>query len=83
MEHGGGKQIIHSPSYHVSNNEDTLNIVVLEYDGKPPSYPRSATMEELQDVAQRSNLSFIIKLLQIEDIVNLMCCSTFHIDCEP
>ena len=74
---------IHSPSYHISNFDESLNVVVLEYDGKPPSYPRRATFLELQEVARRSNLSFILMLLETEDITDIMCYSTFHIDCEP
>lgn len=74
---------IHSPMYHVSKNDTSLNVVVLEYNGKPPSHPRSASLEELRDVAQRSNLSFIINLIDSEEISDLMCYSTFHVDCDP
>ena len=74
---------IHSPAYHISNEDDSLNVVVLEYNGKPPSHPRRANIEELRDVAQRSNLSFIINIIDSEEIADLMCYSTFHVDCEP
>ena len=74
---------IHSPCYHISKESKALSIVVLEYDGKPPSQPRDATMSELEDVAKRSEMSFIIKVLESEKISDLMCYSTFHIDSEP
>ena len=74
---------IHSPCYHISRESNTLNIVVLEYDGKPPDVPRKASFTELADVVQRSKLNFIAKLLSTETISDLMCYSTFHINCEP
>ena len=74
---------IHSPSYHVSKEDDSLNIVVLEFDGKPPGPPRQATFSELEDVVRRSGLSFIDNILKTETISDLMCYSTFHVDCEP
>eukprot|EP00751_Fragilariopsis_kerguelensis_P000392 CAMPEP_0170825362 /NCGR_PEP_ID=MMETSP0733-20121128/45899_1 /TAXON_ID=186038 /ORGANISM="Fragilariopsis kerguelensis, Strain L26-C5" /LENGTH=855 /DNA_ID=CAMNT_0011188877 /DNA_START=177 /DNA_END=2741 /DNA_ORIENTATION=+ len=74
---------IHSPCYHVTNSGSALNVVVLEYDGKQPSNPRRPSFEELRDVAQRSKLSFVVNLIENEEISDLMCYSTFHIDCEP
>jgi 2-polyprenyl-6-methoxyphenol hydroxylase-like FAD-dependent oxidoreductase len=74
---------IHSPCYHVSREKETLSIVVLEYDGTPPSFPRHASREELMTVAKRSKLSFVQKILENEKISDLMCYSTFHIDCKP
>lgn len=74
---------IHSPCYHVSREKNTLSVVVLEYDGAPPSFPRQASCEELLKVAKRSKLSFVLKILENEKISNLMCYSTFHIDCKP
>jgi salicylate hydroxylase len=74
---------IHSPCYHVSNHDDALNVVVLEYDGKPPSRPRPAKLSEVRDVARRSNLGFVIQILDFERISDLMCYSTYHVDCEP
>lgn len=74
---------IHSPCYHISRERDTLSVVVLEYDGAPPSFPRQATLEELLMVAKRSQLSFVLKILENEKISDLMCYSTFHIDCKP
>lgn len=74
---------IHSPCYHISNHDDILNVVVLEYNGKPPSTPRPASLSELRDVARRSNMNFIINMLDKELIADLMCYSTFHVDSEP
>jgi len=74
---------IHSPCYHISRESNTLSIVVLEYDGKPPGTPRSASVTELVDVAQRSKLNFITNILSTEKISDLMVYSTFHINCEP
>ena len=53
---------IHSPCYHISRESNTLSIVVLEYDGKPPGTPRSASVTELVDVAQRCKLNFITNI---------------------
>jgi 2-polyprenyl-6-methoxyphenol hydroxylase-like FAD-dependent oxidoreductase len=74
---------IHSPCYHISRESNTLSIVVLEYDGKPPCNPRKASVAELEDVVQRSELNFIRSILSTEKISDLMCYSTFHINCEP
>lgn len=74
---------IHSPCYHISSEGTLLNVVVLEYDGKAPGPPRPAKLEEIQDVAIRSKLSFVIDMLDREEITNLMCYSTYHVDCEP
>lgn len=74
---------IHSPSYHVSKEDNCLNIVVLEFDGKPPGRPRQATLSELEDVVRRSEICFIANILKTERISDLMCYSTFHVDCEP
>ena len=74
---------IHSPCYHITNSGSALNVVVLEYDGKQPSSPRRPSFDELRDVAQRSKLSFVANLIETEEISDLMCYSTFHIDCEP
>jgi len=71
------------PCYHISRDSDALSIVVLEYDGKPPDIPRKASLTELVDVAQRSKLSFVINILSTEKVSDLMCYSTFHIDCKP
>ena len=57
---------IHSPCYHISNESNVLNVVVLEYNGKQPSQPRPASMTELEDVARRSNLSFVLNLLETD-----------------
>ena len=74
---------IHSPCYHVSRDNDALSVVVLEYDGKPPDIPRKVSFAELVDVAKRSKLNFLINALSTETISDLMCYSTFHIDCKP
>jgi len=74
---------IHSPAYHVSSENSGLNVVVLEYDGGAPSQPRSANIDELEDVAKRSKLDFIINMLKTEKIEDLMCYSTYHVDAEP
>ena len=74
---------IHSPCYHVSRDDSTLSIAVLEYDGKTPGVPRPASVDELASVAERSKLSFIQKIINDEEICDLMCYSTFHIDCKP
>eukprot|EP00581_Thalassiosira_minuscula_P018801 CAMPEP_0183717160 /NCGR_PEP_ID=MMETSP0737-20130205/10847_1 /TAXON_ID=385413 /ORGANISM="Thalassiosira miniscula, Strain CCMP1093" /LENGTH=918 /DNA_ID=CAMNT_0025946547 /DNA_START=104 /DNA_END=2857 /DNA_ORIENTATION=- len=74
---------IHSPCYHISNDNSALNIVVLEYDGKAPSQPRAASMAELRDVVKRSNMQFIMNILDTETIDDLMCYSTFHVDSKP
>ena len=74
---------IHSPCYHISRESNTLSIVVLEYDGKPPDNPRNASVAELVDVVHRSKLNFISSILSTEKISDLMCYSTFHINCEP
>lgn len=74
---------IHSPCYHISRDKDCLSVVVLEYDGAPPNFPRKVTFEELLTVAKRSGLSFVLDILENEKISDLMCYSTFHIDCKP
>jgi salicylate hydroxylase len=74
---------IHSPCYRISSEGEGLNVVVLEYDGKPPGGPRTPSHEELMDVAVRSGLPFIIKMLQEEEISDLKCYSTYHVDCKP
>ena len=74
---------IHSPCYHVSRYYSTLSIVVLEYDGKAPGVPRPASIHELLSVAKRSKLSFIKKIIDYEKIDDLVCYSTFHVDCKP
>ncbi len=74
---------IHSPAYHVSSESNGLNVVVLEYDGKAPSQPRPANIDELENVAKRSKLKFIINMLKTETVEDLMCYSTYHVDAEP
>lgn len=74
---------IHSHCYHISKENNTLSIVVLEYDGKPPSIASQASVSELLDVVQRSKMNFITNILSTEKISGLMCYSTFHINCEP
>uniref|UniRef100_A0A7S1Y785 FAD-binding domain-containing protein n=1 Tax=Grammatophora oceanica TaxID=210454 RepID=A0A7S1Y785_9STRA len=74
---------IHSPCYQISSKGNALNVVVLEYDGKPPGPPHRPCPGELMDVAIRGELNFVIKLLQTEDIEDLACYSTYHVDCEP
>lgn len=67
----------------MSQEGNQLNVVVLEYDGRSPGPPRPVMLEELMDVANRSNLDFVIDILKNEKISKLMCYSTFHIDCAP
>ena len=74
---------IHSPCYHISRNDMNLSVVILEYDGMPPAFPRPASLEELMRVAERSKLSFVCNMLKNENISDLWCYSTFHIDCKP
>ena len=74
---------IHSPCYHVSNSGSVLSIVLLEYDGIPPSHPRGASIDELRDVAERSKLDFVLFLIDFEKTSNTTCCSTLHVDCHP
>lgn len=74
---------IHSPCYYVQSEGGPLNVILLEYDGKPPGPPRRADLSEVLDVAERGGLSFILELLKREQIDDVACYSTFHIDCEP
>jgi len=76
-------ETIHSPCYHISNNDTSLNVVVLEYDVNSPDFPRPVSLEELMCVAKRSKLSFVCNMLENEKISDVMCYSTFHIDCKP
>ena len=77
-------EYIHSPCYHISRDGKALNVVVLEYKGKPPDFPYKPSMRELIDVAQRSGMKFVLDIVKNErTITDLMCYSTYHIDCEP
>lgn len=51
---------IHSPCYHVSKDGTALSVVVLEYEGRPPSHPRPATMKEHIDCEPWHNKSAAI-----------------------
>lgn len=73
----------HSPCYHISSEGKALNVVLMEYDGKPAGPPRDASFAELMDVATRSELPFVLEILRTEEIAESMCYSTYHVECAP